>query len=142
MSAQSCVRAGSPSLDRVGLWLLHSQLPETELQKVANAPPEWPVPLDTLYVRRSEAGHVAWFDTFTGLCPSFFAWADYSTGDERYGAHGDWKKSRPGGPRPADLPVPEAPGEVTETVVMRAEKKLTFRRHEGSGVFERRSKNA
>ena len=116
------VRAGSPSLDRVGLWLLHSQLPEAELQKVAHAPPEWPVPLDTLYVQRSPAGHVAWFDTFTGLCPSFFAWANYLNGAERYGARGDWKKNHPGGPRPADFPVPEVPGEVTETVVIRAER--------------------
>ena len=148
------VRAGSPSLDRAGLWLLHSQLPAAELQKVAMAPPEWPVLLDTLYVRRSEAGHVAWFDTFTGLCPSFFAWAEYSPGDsagdsagaERYGARSDWKKSRPGGPRPAEIAVPEAPGEVTETVVIQGrdvplitEGKLTFRGHEGSGVTERRS---
>ncbi|HEV2853263.1 MAG TPA: hypothetical protein VHC97_10710 [Thermoanaerobaculia bacterium] len=114
------VLAGSPSLDRVGLWILHSELPAAELGKVATAPPEWPVPLDTLSVRRSPAGHVAWFDTFTGLCPSFFAWADYSTGEERYGARGDWRKSRPGGARPADLPVPEAPGEAVESVVIAA----------------------
>ncbi len=143
------VRAGNPSLDRVGLWLLHSQLPAAELRKVATAPPEWPVPLDTLYVRRSEAGHVAWFDRFTGLCPSYFAWAEYSTGTstgaERYGARGDWKKDHPGGPRPAELAVPKVPGEVRETVVIQGRdfaddsKELTFRGHEGSGAFERRS---
>ncbi len=112
------VRAGSPSLDRVGLWILHSQLPAAELRKVAVAPAEWPVLLDTLTVRRGPAGHVAWFDRFTGLCPSFFAWAGYSTGEERHGAQSDWRKSRPGGARPAELPVPAAPGEVTETVVL------------------------
>jgi hypothetical protein len=125
------VRAGSPSLDRVGLWILHSQLPAAELRKVALSPLEWPVLLDTLSVRRSQAGHVAWFDTFTGLCPSYFAWAEYlrgdSTGDmttgnltgaERYGARNDWRKDHPGGPRPAEIAVPEVPGEVTETVVI------------------------
>jgi hypothetical protein len=121
------VRAGSPSLDRVGLWILHSQLPAGELQKVALSPLEWPVLLDTLSVRRSQAGHVAWFDTFTGLCPSYFAWAEYSRGDlttgnltgaERYGARSDWRKDHPGGPRPAEIAVPEVPGEVTETVVI------------------------
>jgi hypothetical protein len=112
------VRAGKPSLDHAGLWMLHKLLPEAELRAVAAAPAEWPVPLNTLYVRKSEAGHVAWFDRFTGLCPSFYAWAEYATGEERYGAHGDWKKNHPGGPRPADLPVPEVPGEVAETVVI------------------------
>ena len=112
------VRAGNPSLDRVGLWILHSLLPAAELRKVAVAPVEWPVLLDTLSVRRGPAGHVAWFDRFTGLCPSFFAWAEYSTGAELYGARADWKKSHPGGVRPAELLVPAVPGEVTETVVI------------------------
>jgi hypothetical protein len=112
------VRAGNPSLDRAGLWMLHKLLPEAELRAVAAAPAEWPVPLNTLHVRKSEAGHVAWFDRFTGLCPSFYAWAEYATGAERHGARSDWRKSRPGGARPAELPVPEVPGEVTETVVI------------------------
>lgn len=134
------VRAGNPSLDRVGLWILGS-LPPAELRKVAEAPEEWPVLLDTLFVQRSPAGHVAWFDTFTGLCPSFYAWAEHSTGEELYGAHSDWKKSHPGGARPADLPVPEVPGEVTETMVIESEenrKALIFRGHGGSGASERR----
>jgi hypothetical protein len=122
------VRAGSPSLDRVGLWILHSQLPAAELRKVAVAPAELPVLLDTLTVQRSAAGHVAWFDRFTGLCPSFFAWAEYATGEERHGARSDWKKSRPGGARPAELPVPAVAGEVTETVVIQGVKSL-----EGNG---------
>ena len=116
------VRAGSPSLDRAGLWILHSQVPAAELRRVAEAPAEWPVLLDTLFVQRGPAGHVAWFDRFTGLCPSFYAWTEYATGEERYGARSDWKKSRPGGARPADLPVPEVPGEVTETVVIKGGK--------------------
>lgn len=112
------VLAGSPSLDRVGLWIVHSQLPASELRKVAVAEPEWPVPLDTLTVRRSPAGHVAWFDTFTGLCPSYFAWVDYSTGEERYGAESDWRKDHPGGARPAEVVVPEVPGGAAERVVV------------------------
>lgn len=116
------VREGSPSLDRVGLWLLHSRLPASELRKVAEAEPEWPVPLDALTVRRSPAGHVAWFDAFTGLCPSYFAWAEYSTGEERYGAGSDWKKDHPGGARPAEIEVPEVPGGAAEMVVVMSPK--------------------
>ena len=112
------VRAGDPSLDRAGLWVLHKLLPEAELRAVATAPPRWPVPLNTLYVRKSEAGHVAWFDELTGLCPSFYAWAEYSTGAELHGAHSNWSKSRPGGARPAELAVPEVPGEGATLVVI------------------------
>ena len=112
------VQAGDPSLDRAGLWMLHKLLPEAELRAVATAPARWPVPLNTLYVRKSEAGHVAWFDEFTGLCPSFYAWAEYATGAERHGAHSDWSKSRPGGARPAELAVPEVPGEGAKLVVI------------------------
>lgn len=103
------VQSGRPSLDRAGLWMLHGLLPAAELKAVATAPARWPVPLNTLSVRKSEAGHVAWFDELTGLCPSFYAWAEYATGAERHGARSDWSKSRPGGLRPADLPVPEVP---------------------------------
>jgi hypothetical protein len=119
MKIPADVRAGNPSLDHAGLWILHSLLPESELRAVATASAEWPVPLNTLYVRKSKGGHVAWFNRFSGLCPSYFAWVDYATGAERYGARSDWNKSRPGGPRPDDLPVPEAPGEAPETVVIK-----------------------
>jgi hypothetical protein len=96
-------------LDFTGIWIL-TQIPPAELKTVANAPADLPHPMDTLYILRDDAGHVAWFDEFHGLRPAYWAWADYATGEEKYGTDPAWPKNQPGGKRPADLPVPELPG--------------------------------
>jgi hypothetical protein len=97
------------SLDYTGLWLL-TQIPRAELSLVAAAPSDLPRPLDTLNIERDDAGHVAWFDEFHGLRPAYWAWADYATGEEKYGTDPSWPKNQPGGKLPDDLPVPELPG--------------------------------
>jgi hypothetical protein len=97
-------------LDFTGLWILQ-QIPAEERQQVAKAPPELPHPFDTLTLLRTAAGHVAWFDEFHGLRPAYWAWVDYGSGEERYGTDPSWPKGYPGGPRPANLPVPEVPGD-------------------------------
>jgi hypothetical protein len=97
------------SLDYTGLWILN-QIPRGELNQVAKAPADLPHPLDTLTILRDDAGHVAWFDEFHGLRPAYWAWADYATGEERYGTDPSWPKGYKGGKLPADLPVPALPG--------------------------------
>jgi hypothetical protein len=96
-------------LDLTGLWILQ-QIPPEERRQVVKATPELPHPLDTLNLLRTAAGHVAWFDEFHGLRPAYWAWADYGTGEEKYGTDPSWPKDYPGGPRPEDLPVPEVSG--------------------------------
>ena len=81
-----------------------------ELDRVAKASADLPHPLDTLRILRDDKGHVAWFDEFHGLRPAYWAWADYGTGEEKYGTDPSWPKDYPGGQRPAGLPVPELPG--------------------------------
>ncbi len=97
------------SLDYTGLWIL-TQIAPAELQAVASAPADLPHPLDTLNILRDDAGHVAWFDEFHGLRPAYWGWADYATGEEKYGTDPTWPKNQPGGKLPDDLPVPELPG--------------------------------
>jgi hypothetical protein len=97
------------ALDRTGLWIL-KQIPAAELRQVSTAPARPPRLLDTLHILRTKEGHVAWFDEFHGLRPAYWAWADYSTEEERYGTDPSWPKGKPGGVRPDDLPVPEVPG--------------------------------
>ena len=96
------------SLDFTGLWIL-TRIQRAELNLVAKAPADLPHPLDTLYIERNDAGHVAWFDEFHGLRPAYWGWADYATGGEKYGTDPSWPKNQPGGKLPADLPVPPIP---------------------------------
>jgi hypothetical protein len=66
---------------------------------------------DTMTVVRTRAGHVASFTEFHGLRPAYWAWVDYTSGEEAYGTDPDWPKGHPGGKRPENLPVPEVPGD-------------------------------
>jgi hypothetical protein len=97
-------------LDRTGLWFLRLLLEKgDDLGGAAQATDDdLPRMLDPLFVKRTSRGHVAWFDHFTGLCPAYYAWIDYETGEERWGADRTWSKSHPGGANP--FPVPQPPG--------------------------------
>lgn len=105
------VRAGAPSLDRVGLWAL-TLLPAGEIAVVARAArdhPEYPTPRNSLTIERTTHGLVASFEHCDGLIPSYWAWVNFATGTELYGAKADWPKGLVGGARPEDLPVPAVP---------------------------------
>jgi hypothetical protein len=109
LSQKVRIPANLEYLDRTGLWIL-KQMAKDELDRVAKAAADLPHPLDTLHILRDDKGHVAWFDEFHGLRPAYWAWADYATGEEKYGTDPSWPKDYPGGRRPAALPVPELPG--------------------------------
>jgi hypothetical protein len=98
------------ALDRTGLWFLRLLLEKGDDLGGATDATESDLPrlVDPLYVKRTKKGHVAWFDHFTGLCPAYYAWIDYETGEERWGADPSWPKSHPGGDNP--FAVPEPPG--------------------------------
>jgi hypothetical protein len=104
------------TLDRTGLWFLRRLLEKgDDLGGAAHATDsDLPRLLDPLYVRRTSRGHVAWFDRFTGACPAYYAWIDYQTGEERWGADRTWSRSRPGGINP--FKVPDPPGWEEEGV--------------------------
>lgn len=94
------------STDRTGLWVL-AQIPRAELDVVAKAPAEMPATLDAVQIQRSATGGVAWFDTFAGLRPCW--WASWGPdGKEAYGSDPLLPKGAPGGKRPANLVPPTA----------------------------------
>lgn len=95
------------SPDRQGLWFL-SQIPAAVRERAIGSSPRSPeqIPMkDPLTVLSWDGGHLAYYDAYHGISPSWYCVADYDRPkSEVYGIEPGTTKGARAGERPMDLP--------------------------------------